>query len=154
QVKDLVARGQLDNVGRVRSLVARTDLTQEESITALVDAFAAAPFDEKRYAFAREIVFGGASAASRPLLALGITKALVARAESIYQRYVGGLEHEPRAIGEVVAIYMFLDDRIANAGRPTAAAHDANAGIPAATYDDCSKALRDHIDQNARWLKG
>lgn len=154
QVKDLVARGQLDNVGRVRSLVARTDLTQEESISAIVDAFSASPFDDKRYAFARELVFGGASAASRPLLALGTTKALIARAESVYQRYVGGLEHEPRAIAEVVAIYMFLDDRIANAGRPTAAAHDPNAGIPASTYDDCSKAMRDHIEQNARWLKG
>jgi hypothetical protein len=154
QVKDLVARGQLDQVARVRALVARTDLTAEESISAIVDAFSAVPFDDKRYAFARELVFGGASTASRPLLAHGTTKALIARAEGIYQKYIGGLEHEPRAIAEVVGIYMFLDDRIANAGRPTSTAHDPNAGIPASTYDDCAKAFRDHVDQNARWLKG
>jgi hypothetical protein len=72
----------------------------------------------------------------------------------VFQKYVGGLDHEPRAIAELVAIYAFLDGTIANAGRPTPAAHDATAGISAASYDDCSKELRDHIEKNARWLKG
>jgi hypothetical protein len=154
QVKDFVGRGQLENVARVRSLVARTDLTQEESTAALVDAFSAFPFTDPRALFAKELVFGGASAASRPGLAYGVVKALLARADAVYQKYVGGLDHEPRAVAEIVAIYGFLDEKIANAGHPTATSHDATAGIPSATYDDCSKAIRDHVDQNSRWLKG
>ncbi len=147
QVKDLVARGQIENVGRVRALVARTDLTAEESTGALVEAFSNVAFDEKREAFARELVFGGASAASRPLLATAITKALLARADAVVQRFGGGLDHEARAAAELIAIYMFLDDRIANAPRPA-------SGIPTAAYEDCSKTMRDHLESNARWLKG
>jgi hypothetical protein len=154
QVKDFVSRGQLANVGRVRSLVARTDLTADETFAALSDAFAAVPFTAQRALFAKELVFGGASAASRPILAEGIVKALFARADAVYERYVGGLDHEPKATNELVAIYGFLDERIANAGKPTAAAHDASSGIPTATYEACSKQVRAHVDHNARWLKG
>jgi hypothetical protein len=112
------------------------------------------PFTDARAVFLRELTFGVSSAASRPLLAHAVTRALLTRADVVFQRYVGGLDHEPRAIAELVAIYAFLDGAIANAGRPTLAAHDSSAGISAAAYDDCSKELRDHVERNARWLKG
>ncbi len=154
QVRDHFAGGRLENVGRVRSLVARTDLTNDESVAVLSEAVSPVPFTDQRALFLKELVFGGASAASRPLLAQVTVKALLARADAVYQKYVGGLDHEPRAVAELVAIYGFIDGTIANAGKPSATAHDPNAGIPAATYEDCSKALRDHVDKNARWLKG
>lgn len=154
QIRDFVARGQAENAARVRSLVARTDLTADESIVALTEAVAPVPFTEPRAVFLRELAFGVSSASSRPLLVQAVVRALLTRADSIFQKYVGGLDHEPIAIGELVAIYTFIDGAIANAGRPTLAAHDANAGVSAAAYEEASKALRDHVDRNARWLKG
>ena len=154
QIRDFVASARAENAVRVRSLVARTDLTVDESISALSEAVTPVPFTDQRAIFLRELTFGVSSASSRPLLAQAVTHAMLARADVVFQKYVGGLDHEPRAISELVAIYAFLDGTIANAGRPTLAAHDATAGISAAAYDQCSKELRDHVDHNARWLKG
>ncbi len=154
QIRDFVARGQVENAARVRSLVARTDLTAEESIAAVTEALVPVPFVEQRAAFLRELVFGVASASSRPLLAQAVVRGLLARADAVYVKYVGGLDHEVNAITELVAIYAFIDGAIANAGRPTAAAHDGAAGISAAAYEDASKAMRDHVERNPRWLKG
>lgn len=154
QIRDFVSSARAENAVRVRSLVARTDLTAEESIAALSEAVVPVPFTDARAVFLRELTFGVSSASSRPLLAHAVTRALLLRADAVFQKYVGGLDHEPRAIAELVAIYSFLDGTIANAGRPTLAAHDPSAGISAAAYDDCSKELRDHVERNARWLKG
>jgi hypothetical protein len=154
QIRDFVASARAENAVRVRSLVARTDLTAEESLAALSEAVAPVPFTDQRAVFLRELAFGVSSASSRPLLAHAVTRAMLLRADAVFQRYVGGLDHEPRAIAELVAIYGFLDGTIANAGRPTLAAHDASAGISTAAYDDCSKELREHVERNARWLKG
>lgn len=154
QIRDFVASAHAENAVRVRSLVARTDLTVDESIAALSEAVTPVPFTDQRAIFLRELTFGVSSGSSRPLLAQAVTHAMLARADAVFQKYVGGLDHEPRAISELVAIYAFLDGTIANAGRPTLAAHDATAGISAAAYEQCSKELRDHVDHNARWLKG
>lgn len=154
QIRDFVSTAKTANAYKVRSLIARTDLTREESIEVLTASVTPVAFNDQRGSFLKELVFGGASAPSRPILVLATVKALLARADSVYQRYVGGLDHEPRAAQELVAIYGWLDSVIANAGSPTTSSHDANAGIPAATYEECSKALRDHVDHNARWLKG
>jgi len=154
QIRDFVAGGRAENAGRVRALVARTDLGVEESIAALTEAVTPVPFNEQRQVFLREIAFGVASASSRPLLAHAVTRSVLARADTIYQKYVGGLDHEPRAIAELVAIYAFLDATIANAGKPTLAAHDGASGVSSAAYDECSKALREHVEKNPRWLKG
>ncbi len=156
QVKDFVARGQLANVTRVRALVVRTDLSPDESINIVVDALSAVSFEEKRPEFVKDLLFGGggSSLASRPLLALAVTKGLLARANIVHQRYAGGLDHEPRAVSELLAIYSFLDTEIANAGKPTATEHDASAGIPAATLEKCTRAIAEHLEQNARVLKG
>jgi hypothetical protein len=154
QIKDFVAGARAENAQKVRSLVARTDLTPEESSSALSDAVAPVAFTEQRGIFLKELAFGGASAASRPVVVPTIVKALVARADAIFQRYVGGLDHEPRAVQELVSIYGWLDTTIANAGKPTSSAHDGSVGIPAATYEDCAKVLRDHIEHQGRWLKG
>jgi hypothetical protein len=146
QIKDFVVAAKVENAHRVRSLVARTDLSQEETIAVLSESVGAAPFSAERAAFLRELVFGQASAASRPLLAHAVTRAVLARADAVHQKYVGGLDHEPKAVAELVAIYGFLDRTIADAGTAS--------GITPAAYDQCGKAMRDHVDQNARWLKG
>jgi hypothetical protein len=153
-IREYFVSAQSDNAQKVRSLIARTDLTAEESGAALSEAIAPIVFTEPRGVFLRELAFGSASTSARPVVVVAIVKSLIARAESIYQRFVGGLDHEPAAMSELIAIYGWLDGAIANAGKPTSTEHDPTAGIPSATYDECSKILRDHIDQNARWLKG
>lgn len=154
QVRDFVAGARVENAARVRALVARTDLSQEESIAALSEAVAPVAFAPSRAAFLREFAFGPSSAPSRPLLVHAVTRSLLARADALLQRHGASLEREPQAIAELFAIYAFLDGAIANAGRPSFLAHDASAGISSAAYDDCSKALREHVERNARWLKG
>ena len=153
-VKELCASSKRDDAQRVRSLVARTDLSPDESAAALTEALASVPFTDARGAFLTELVFGSASAPSRPVIVFATVKALLGRADVILQRFPGGLDHEAAAISELVAIYGWIDGVVANAGKPSGPAHDPSAGIPVATYDSCSKALRDHVDQNAHWLKG
>jgi hypothetical protein len=145
QIRDFVHTAHVESAGKVRSLVARTDLTAEESIGVLTEALAPVGYSDARGAFFKELVFGGASAASRPIVALATVKAMLARADAVYDRYVGGLDHEPKAIAELVGIYGFLDSVIANGGK---------SSIPVASYEQFAKALRDHVDRNARWIKG
>src|SRR5262245_19244269 len=76
QIRDFVATAHMENAHRVRSLIARTDLTPEESIAALTEAVAPVAFSDARGRFVKEVVFGGASDASRPILALSAVKAL------------------------------------------------------------------------------
>lgn len=146
QLRDFVASARIENAGRVRTLVARTDHTEPESIAAFVEAVAPVPWTPERAAFVKEVVFGGASAASRPLLAVAATNALLARADSVYQKFPGGLDHEPRAITELISLYAFLDTEIANAPK--------QSGIPVASYEAASKSMRNHVEKNPRWLKG
>lgn len=146
QVRDFVAAARITDADKVRSLVARTDLSAEESAAVLSEAVAAVPFTDARGAFLKEVAFGGASAASRAVLVIAEVKAVLARADAVYQRYVGGLDHESRAIQELIAIYAWLDASFANVG--------AAAGISAATYERCASALGEHINSQPRWLKG
>src|SRR5262245_45105243 len=70
QIRSFVASGQ--NAARVRALIARTDLSLEESAAALRDAVAPVVFDDAHAAFLRDLLFGGASAASRPVTIVAV----------------------------------------------------------------------------------
>ena len=84
QIRDFVAGGRAENAARVRALVARTDLTADESVSALAEAIAPVPFTDQRGIFLRELAFGTASASARPLLVHAVTKSLLARADAVY----------------------------------------------------------------------
>jgi hypothetical protein len=146
QLKGLAASGQAQNAGRVRAMVARPDLSLDESSAALKDALAGTLFSP---AFVRELVFGGASAAARPQLVIATVRALIARAESL----LGLGSPPPQALGELQRIYEFIDAEVANAGRPRGAEHDPQAGIPETSYDACAKAMAEHIEKYARFLR-
>ena len=154
QIRDFVAGARAENAGRVRSLVARTDLTAEESANALVEATKPVAFTPQRARFFQEMTFASSSAASRSVLVRSLVRALLARADVVHHQFVGGLDHEPRAVSELMAIYAFVDERVANAGKPTPVAADGSNGISRAAYEDCATALGAHIDGNRRWLKG
>ena len=153
QVRSFVATGQPTNAARVRALIARPDLTTEETSAAMKDALVPIVFGAVNVAFTRELVFGGPSAAVRPVLAIALTRALLARADAILVKNAD-LEAAPQAAVELDRIYGFIGADIANAGHPRGAAHDPQTGIPASSYDECVKALTEHIERNARLLKG
>ena len=154
QVRAFVAGGQIQNAPRVRAMTARTDLTPEESAQSLKDATAQVPFDDAHAAFFRDVLFGGASAASRPVLVPAVTRALLARADMVLSKFATDLDQQPRAQDELARIYRFLEVDVAGAGQPKGIAHDPQMGIPPAAYDECAKAMALHVEQNARWLKG
>jgi hypothetical protein len=80
QIKDFITAAKLETVGQVRSLVARTDLTPEESSGVLVDAIAPLAWSDAKGAFLKELVMGG-PASTRAPLAVAATKAILARWE-------------------------------------------------------------------------
>jgi hypothetical protein len=152
QIKGFVAGAQVGNAARVRALVARPDLSSDESAASLTDAVAPLPWSDARAAFFRDMLFGGASAAARPAIVVASTRAMLARADAVFARFPT-LDDHADALAELSRIYGFLVGEIANAGHPQGWAHDPQAGIPASSYADCAKALSDHIQRNPRVLK-
>lgn len=153
QIRDFIAASKTETAGQVRSLVARTDLTPEESSGVLTEAIAPLAWSDARAAYLKELVMGGA-ASTRPVLAVAATKAILARADNVFQHESDKLDKNRAAISELVALYAWLDANIANAGTPTVSAHDVNAGLTPATYEECSKLLKEHVEKNGKWLKG
>ena len=138
---------------KVRSLVARPDLTDEESQQALMQATSPVPFTPARAALLKDVVFGGASVASRPLLAMAAVKAALARADSLLAKYAGSLDAEPEAMSELTRIYVFIDQEIASAPGRRGLGQEPQNGISLAAYDECARFLAQHMEKNPKWLR-
>lgn len=138
---------------RVRSLVARPDLTDDESAQALMQAVAPLPLTPARAALLKDVVFGGASVASRPLLAMTTVKALLARADALLGKFAGSLDAEPEAMNELTRIYVFLDKELAADPGRRGGGHEPQNGITLAAYDECSRFLAQHMEKNPKWLR-
>ena len=150
-VRQYVGSAQAQNVSRVRAVVARPDLSAEESAAAMSQALSPAPFTEARAAFVRDLVFGSGSQASRSVLAAAVVRGLLARADAVFDR--NPTFDAPNDLnGELFRIYAFMSE-IANAGSPTMQRHDAGANIDAATYEACSKALGEHVKRHSAYLQ-
>jgi len=149
-VRQYVQQGALANVSRVRAVVARPDLSADESADAMVHALAPTQVTDARVAFLRELVFGAGSQASRSVLALAVTRGLVARADEILNRATANADDA----AELFRIYALLDASIANAGSPTMRNHDAQAGIDGTTYEAAARALGDHLKRHATLQPG
>jgi len=153
QIKGFVASAQADNAARVRALVARPDLSADEAADSLSQALTPVAWTEPRAAFFHEMLFGGSSAAARPALVSATVRAVLARADAVLAKNAADLDQRPEAVSELLRLYGFLGTEIANAGRPQGNARDASTGIPPSTYDDCAKALVEHVQRNPRWLR-
>src|SRR5260370_42102712 len=70
-------------LGRVRALVARPDLTASEAAAAMSNALATTSLDPSHVSFLHELVFGAASTASRPVLAAATVAGTLARADAL-----------------------------------------------------------------------
>jgi len=154
QIVSYVAEGHVLTAARVRALIARPDLTIDESAAALQAALAPVVFHEQRAAYVHEMLYGQASLPSRAVVAVALTRALAGRADAILSKHEADLDQDDAAKSELLRIFGFLDSDIANAGQTHGASHDPNAGIGAQSYDDAAKALAGVIEHHARWLKG
>jgi hypothetical protein len=154
QIASYVAEGRIATADRVRALVARPDLTSDESAEALSGAVVPLAFTDGRAAYLHELLYGSSSVPSRSVVAVAIARALSGRADAVMGRHEADLDQDPVAIDELSRLFAFLDLDVANAGQPRGAAHDPNAGIGASSYDDAAHALATVIANHPRWLKG
>jgi hypothetical protein len=156
QIKSFVAEARPASALRVRAMVARPDLSADESASALRDAVAPVAFTEARAVYLRELLFGPASAPSRPMLSIAVTRAVLARADEVLTRAGGDLEAPASAasLAELSRIYAFLDAELANAGRGTGAARETSAGITTTSYEECAMAIAAHVARHPRALRG
>jgi hypothetical protein len=140
QVRGYVTSEQ--HADRVRSLVARPDLTADESAVAMTAALAGASLDERRMAFLGDVVLGGPSSASRSLLAVATVRGVLARVDALYGQHPADLERSP-ALADIGRAYVFVVGLVSGAD-PT---------VDAGGRAGCGKALGDHIARNAALLK-
>jgi hypothetical protein len=154
QIGSYVAEGKVATAERVRALVARPDLSADESASALSAAVSPLVFNDPRAAYLHEMLYGPASLPSRGTVAVAVTRALAARADVVMAHHEADLDETPPAIAELTRIFAFLDTDVANAGQPHGAAHDPAAGIGGAAYDDAAKALVTLLAAHPRWLRG
>jgi hypothetical protein len=154
QIASYVAEARVATAERVRALVARPDLTNDESAAVLEGAVVPLAFNDARAAYFHEMLYGPASLPSRSVVAVAVTRALAARADAIVSRHEADLDQDVAASGELVRLFAFVDGDVANAGQPRGGAHDPAAGIGASSYDDAARALGTLVANHPRWLKG
>jgi hypothetical protein len=131
------------DLGRVRALVARPDLSPDEAAGVVAGAAATAPLDAPHAAFFHEMLFGDASASARPVLAPVVVRSVLARADAVLNQHTLDFERNPIAIGEVARAYGLVEE-IASAG--------PLANVPASARAACAAAVRDDIARNSGYL--
>jgi hypothetical protein len=130
------------NVAHVRALVARPDLSIDEASAAVASAMIATPLDSTHAAYLHELVFGSASAASRPTLAVAVVRGLLARADALLV-HASDLDRSGAALAELARAYDLIEDVVAA---------DAQANIPDTARTECARALTAHFARNAAVL--
>ncbi len=131
------------DMGRVRALVARPDLSPDEAATALAAPMTTAALDTAHVAFLHYFVFGDASIASRPVLSVVALRGALARADAVLGQHALDLDRTPLALSELERAYAFVEQM---------ASADASANVPASARAQCARALADHIARNATVL--
>ncbi|MBK6694558.1 MAG: hypothetical protein IPG50_20460 [Myxococcales bacterium] len=154
QVRDAVAgaRGGA-SPAKIRALIARPDLSDDEASAALSQALQQVAFTPARAQLLKDVVFGGASVASRPVLALAVVRALLARADALLLKQGAALPDDTDALAELLRIYAYLDKEIAGAPGRRGVGREPQNGISLAAYDDAAKALSQHLERHAKWLR-
>jgi hypothetical protein len=131
------------DLGRVRALVARPDLSADEAAGAIVAPATMTPLDAAHASFFHELVFGESSAPSRPVLAAAAVRAVLARAAAVLGQHGLDLDRASAALGELDRVYAFVEE-IASAGPAM--------NVPASSRAACASALGDHLGRNANFL--
>lgn len=127
---------------RVRAFVARPDLTPDESAAAMSAALAGVALDDRMVAYLEVVVLGAPSAATRPVLAAAIVRALLGRVDAIYAQHPADLDRNETALGQVARAYGFIAGEVSG----------ADSAMTDAGRADIAKALADHVARDASML--
>jgi hypothetical protein len=127
---------------RVRALVARPDLTPDESAGAMSAALAGVTVDDRMAAYLEDVVLGAPSVATRPVLAAAIVRALLARVDAIYAQHPSDLDRTEPALGQIARAYGFIAGEVSG----------ADSAMTDAGRADIAKALADHVARDASLL--
>ncbi len=158
QIVGYVRDAEVARAQRVRALIARPDLTQEESSAPLSAAYGPVAFDKAREAFSLELLHGSGSEPSRGVVAEAIVHGLLARADAVVAKLSAARgpaisdSARPAAI-EFTRIHSFVASHIANAGQPPADGHDASVGIRDDSMKRASGAYVKHFEKHASWMR-
>lgn len=126
---------------RVRALVARPDLSADESAAAMTSALVGTELDVRRAAYLGELIANGPSAASRPVLAAATVRGVLARAEAVLAAHPADLEKSAPALEELSRAYLLVAAEVRDSG-----ASDAERALLA-------RALADHLAHQAALLR-
>jgi hypothetical protein len=127
---------------RVRALVARPDLTPDESAAAMTTALAGVTLDDRMAAYLEEVVLGAPSPATRPVLAAAVVRALLARVDAIYAQHPADLDRNEMALAQIARAYGFVAAEVSG----------ADSAMTDAGRADIAKALTDHFTRDAALL--
>jgi hypothetical protein len=128
------------DLGRVRALVARPDLSGDEAAAAMISPLTNTTLDAAHVSFLRDLVFGDSSAASRPVLVVATVRGALARADAVIGQHLLDLDRAPAALAELARIYTWVE-QVAAAG--------AAANVPESARAQCAHALVEHVARNA-----
>jgi hypothetical protein len=132
------------NVGHVRALVARPDLTSAEAGAAMAAAMSGTPLDAAHGEYLGELVFGSPSAASRPMLAVAVVRGLLARADTVFTQHQDDLDRNAAALSELARVYALVEHIVGA---------DSHADISDSARTDCEHALAEHFARHTTVLR-
>jgi hypothetical protein len=131
------------NLAHVRALIARPDLTSDEAAATMSAALAKTPLDAPHVTFVHDLVFGSASAASRPLLAVAVVRGLLARADALLERNLKEIDGRALVLSELARAYDLVEEVVAS---------DPQANVTDTARAECARAIAQHIARNASVL--
>jgi len=111
QVRSIVQQARPDSATRLRSLIARPDLSADEASEALAAALHDQPLTTSRQALLQELLFGPASQPSRAALVAPVSRALLGRANALLSsgsQPAGKLLEDREVFDEQMRIHRFL----------------------------------------------
>ncbi len=141
QVRGYVERA--DHADRVRALVARPDLTPDESAAVMASALGGLALDDRHAAYLAEMVRGAPTAATRPVRAVAIVRGLLSRVDALYAAHPADLERATPALAEIGLAYDFAATQVSG---PDTSMTDASRA-------EVGRALSDHVGRNASLLR-
>ena len=141
QVRGYVERA--DHADRVRALVARPDLTPDESAAVMTSALGGVPLDDRHAAYLADMVRGAPTPATRPVLAVAIVRGLLARVDALYVAHPADLDRAGPALAEIGLAYDFAATQVS---APDTSMTDASRA-------EVGRALSDHVGRNASLLR-
>jgi hypothetical protein len=150
QIRSFIEGGELSTVPRLRALVARPDMSEQEAASAMAAAIRTQAFDDDMDRYLSALLFGPSSLASRSVVAPAVVRALLARADTIYSQAPGDpMRASGGSADELFHIHGFVDGMLAQARTSETR---GSVGLQSNALRSVAEAYAEHIDRHRRWL--